>query len=255
MTMPNATTTKCDLTKSTTASRSGNALNHCVEEDAIPGAELDATRSLTLYADSVKAQRPPIWLRLLSQTKERYQIGLDRCARRPIPKERRSLPPPCSVVWKMNDWQQETNPEHRFIHGSHPAMPDTSIRTSRKKLQFIHLNKSTGPVQDVNTRQKVRAHVMHDFQQHKHVRKEQDWEDLQFGLRPGKKVNLASDSQLEGVVEGSQGVFENPQKKMRDFRILRAEGFLHQSPFDLAQCQFPKHTKVPVYAGGGEYPK
>ncbi|KAL5315974.1 hypothetical protein ACEPPN_016848 [Leptodophora sp. 'Broadleaf-Isolate-01'] len=39
---------------------------------------------------------------------------------------------------------------------------------ANKDLVFVHLNEVTGPVQDIDTRNKVRAHVMRDFQRKRH---------------------------------------------------------------------------------------
>ena len=75
---------------------------------------------------------------------------------------------------------------------------------------------------------------MRDFQQQNQVHKEQDWEDLRYRLRAGEKVNLASNSQLENVVNGAQEGFDNPQEKMRGFLTWRVEGFLSQSLLDPA---------------------
>ncbi|KAH7327086.1 hypothetical protein BKA65DRAFT_509904 [Rhexocercosporidium sp. MPI-PUGE-AT-0058] len=47
--------------------------------------------------------------------------------------------------------------------------PTTTMPIADKDLVFVHLNEVTGPTQDTNTRHKVRAHVMRDFQRKKHM--------------------------------------------------------------------------------------
>tara|TARA_R110002060_G_scaffold15673_3_gene21881 strand:+ start:1032 stop:1553 length:522 start_codon:yes stop_codon:yes gene_type:complete len=46
--------------------------------------------------------------------------------------------------------------------------PTTTMPIADKDLIFVHLNEVTGPIQDTDTRHKVRAHVMRDFQRKKH---------------------------------------------------------------------------------------
>ncbi|KAL2074159.1 hypothetical protein VTL71DRAFT_7937 [Oculimacula yallundae] len=47
------------------------------------------------------------------------------------------------------------------------VLPTHSTSFANKPLIFVHLNEITGPTQDIKTRNKVRAHVMRDFQRKK----------------------------------------------------------------------------------------
>ncbi|KAG4438619.1 hypothetical protein IFR05_005902 [Cadophora sp. M221] len=68
-----------------------------------------------------------------------------------------------------------SSPMFSFFHMDMQSMsgnehpPKTTMPTANKDLVFVHLNEVTGPTQDNNTRHKVRAHVMRDFQRKKHM--------------------------------------------------------------------------------------
>lgn len=73
--------------------------------------------------------------------------------------------------------------------------PTTSMPVADKDLVFVHLNESTGPTQDINTRHKVRAHVMRDFQRRKHNTTKSN--SNKRSLLPNPETNLVElDAQL-----------------------------------------------------------
>ncbi|KAL5327563.1 hypothetical protein ACEPPN_005263 [Leptodophora sp. 'Broadleaf-Isolate-01'] len=69
----------------------------------------------------------------------------------------------------------QSSPMFSFFHmdmqsmGGNKLPPTTTMPVANKDLVFVHLNEVTGPTQDTNTRHKVRAHVMRDFQRKKHM--------------------------------------------------------------------------------------
>ncbi len=66
----------------------------------------------------------------------------------------------------IHSMTQETFPNEANIPRTKPPMTTMSI--ADRDLVFVHLNDSTGPIQDTTTRHKVRVHVMRDFQRKKH---------------------------------------------------------------------------------------
>ncbi|PVH83944.1 hypothetical protein DL98DRAFT_652034 [Cadophora sp. DSE1049] len=67
--------------------------------------------------------------------------------------------------------------------------PTTTIPITDKDLVFVHLNEVTGPTQDTDTRHRVRAHVMRDFQRKKHKSTKSN-KPSKRSLLPNRESNL-----------------------------------------------------------------
>lgn len=109
------------------------------------------------------------------------------------------------------------------------VLPTHSTSFANKPLIFVHLNEITGPTQDIKTRNKVRAHVMRDFQR--------------------KKRDTARDSKAK-----KSSSLSNPRPSLVELDDQGAEALMKETSSDFipASMMALVYTSVPGAVGSME---